>query len=244
MNQRSSPSAFAVEVTGVEKQFGAGETKVMALRGADFRVRYGELTLLVGPSGCGKTTMLSVIAGLLPPTHGQIRVLDRDLLEMGRGEKVRFRGESIGFVFQVHHLLPALTAVENVAVPLIILKASRRAALDAARNGLERVNLGHRADARPNTLSGGELQRAAVARALVHEPQLVICDEPTASLDAKTGKQVMELLRDVAVERERAVIAVTHDERMLEFGDRIARMDDGRIESVDPQAASQREDDP
>lgn len=235
---RSADAELAVNVQSVTKQFGSGETRVLAIRGTDFRVRCGELTLLVGPSGCGKTTMLSIIAGLLSPTEGSVQVFGRSLLEMSGREKIRFRGESIGFVFQHHHLLPALTAAENTAVPLMILRRSRSEALDAARRALERVHLEHRADALPETLSGGEQQRAALARAMVHEPRLMVCDEPTASLDADTGRQVMQLLRDVAVQRDRAVVAVTHDQRMFEFGDCIARMDDGRIESVDTPAGS------
>jgi len=160
-------------------------------------------------------------------------VLGRDIHSLTGQDKVRFRGEHFGFVFQQHHLLPSLNAKENCAIPSVINGASRKNATEAACELLQQVGLGHRIDADPATLSGGEQQRVAVARALVHEPRLVMCDEPTASLDAESGKQVMQLLRGVAVSEDRAVIVVTHDQRLFDFADRLGRMDDGRIVSVE-----------
>ena len=171
-------NSVAVHCRGVTKGYGAGETAVMALRGVDLDVRAGELLMVVGPSGCGKTTLISVIAGILDQDSGECEVLGHELNAMGRSEKTRFRGQSIGFVFQMFNLLPALTAVENASVPLLINGASRAAAEARAKDALHAVNLGHRLDALPAKLSGGEQQRVAIARALAHNPKLIVCDEP------------------------------------------------------------------
>jgi len=223
----------AIVCRQVTKNFGSGDSQVRALRGVDLEVFPGELTLLVGPSGCGKTTLLSVVAGILEPTAGVVQVLDRDLTRMSRSAKVRFRRENIGFVFQQYNLLPALTAAENVTIPLILGGTSRRKALVMANDLLARMNMADRGRHSPSKLSGGQQQRVAIARALVHHPRLLVCDEPTSALDAKTGHTIMELLRNVAVEGDRAVIIVTHDSRVFEFADCIASMEDGHIISVD-----------
>jgi putative ABC transport system ATP-binding protein len=204
----------------------------MALRGIDLEVRRGELLMLVGPSGCGKTTLISVIAAILDQDSGKCEVLGRDLQHMSQSERARFRGVSIGFVFQLFNLLPALTAVENVSVPLLINGISWRHAEVRARDVLKAVGLGIRLSARPTQLSGGQQQRVAIARALVHDPKLIVCDEPTSNLDHKTGRSVMEVLRGVAKGPDRALIVVTHDTRIFEFADRIAHMDDGKIIEV------------
>jgi putative ABC transport system ATP-binding protein len=231
-NGVNTPS-LAVRCRGVTKDFGAGATRVQALRGVDLDVYTGEMTLLVGPSGCGKTTLLSVIAGILEPTAGSIEVLGVDLVNLSPREVVRFRGQKIGFVFQQFNLLPALSALENVAVPLLIGGMNRRQALARAEEIVVQVGLEDRMYALPADLSGGQQQRVAIARALSHRPQLLVCDEPTSALDHLNGKLIMELLRDVAVEGNRAVIVVTHDNRVFSFGDRIAHMDDGHIERVE-----------
>ncbi len=228
-----SRKTLAVRCRGVTKDFGAGATRVQALRGVDLEVYTGEMTLLVGPSGCGKTTLLSVMAGILEPTAGSVEVLGSDLVHMPPRKVVRFRGDKIGFVFQQFNLLPALNAVENVAVPLLIAGMRRRQALAQAEEVLVQVGLADRMYALPAELSGGQQQRVAIARALSHHPQLLVCDEPTSALDHANGKLIMELLRDIAVESNRAVIVVTHDNRVFEFGDRIAHMDDGHIERVE-----------
>ncbi|MCA9100674.1 MAG: ABC transporter ATP-binding protein [Planctomycetales bacterium] len=223
---------LAVVCRAVTKEFRQGSVIVRALRGVDVEVRMGELTLLMGPSGCGKTTLLSVMAGILDPTSGSINVLGSDIERLTSRQKTAFRMKNIGFVFQMHNLLPALSAMENTAVPLLIARRPRNAALAAARQLLEGVGLGERVDALPSRLSGGEQQRVAIARALVHRPRLLVCDEPTSALDAKSGHAIMQQLRDIAVEPDRAVVVVTHDPRVIEFADRIATMDDGRITDV------------
>lgn len=228
--ERARPAISCREVT---KEFGSACALVKALRGVDLDVYLGEITLLVGPSGCGKTTLLSVIAGILRPTSGKVHVLDADLAMLRERCLVKFRGRSIGFVFQQFNLLPALTAAENVTVPLIVAGWRRRKALARARAWLEKMDMGDRCHRLPNQLSGGEQQRVAIARALVHEPKLLVCDEPTSALDADTGHAIMELLRAVALESGRAVVVVTHDSRVLEFGDRIAWMEDGRITRIE-----------
>jgi putative ABC transport system ATP-binding protein len=223
----------AVVCRNVTKNYSSGDSLVRALRGVDLEVYPGELTLLVGPSGCGKTTLLSVVASILEPTSGEVLVLDRNLPKLSRSAKVRFRRDNIGFVFQQYNLLPALTAAENVTIPLIIGGHSRRKALKTANELLDRMNMADRGGHFPSQLSGGQQQRVAIARALVHHPKLLVCDEPTSALDAKTGHTIMELLRSVAVEGDRAVIIVTHDSRVFEFADSMATMEDGHIIGVE-----------
>jgi putative ABC transport system ATP-binding protein len=223
-----SPNS-AVSCEGVTKEFGINGTKTFALRGIDLDIEDGQLTLLVGPSGCGKTTLISIIAGLLNPTQGTVSVFGTDLTKLSGRRLVQFRAQNIGFVFQQYNLLPALSAAENAAVPLIITGWSRAKAIAKARAMLVTVGLGHRADSFPSQMSGGEQQRVAIARALINEPRLLVCDEPTSALDARSGQTVMELIKQVAVEPGRAVIVVTHDSRVFDFGDLIVEMSDGRI---------------
>jgi len=220
---------YAVDCTGIQKSFGTAEARVDALREADFTARLGELTFIAGPSGCGKTTLISVVAGLLDADAGTLNVLNTQMSDLSERERLAFRRENVGFVFQQYNLLPALTAVENVAVPLLVAGVKRRQAIDRAAALLGRVDLGSRLAALPSQLSGGQQQRVALARALIHDPKLVVCDEPTAALDHKTGDAVMTMLATHALSDDRAVIVVTHDSRMLRFAHRIAHMDDGRI---------------
>ena len=233
---RQPPAAdlpLAVECRGVTKHFGRDETRVTALAGVEIEVRAGEITLLVGPSGCGKTTLISIIAGLLEPSQGDVSLFGRSLASLRGDALVAFRGRNIGFVFQQYNLLPALTAAENAALPLLAGGRPRREAVARAKEVLDSVGLGHRLDALPSQLSGGQQQRVAIARALVHSPRLLVCDEPTAALDAHSGQTVMELFRRVALQPDRAVIVVTHDNRVFDFGDKIVHMSDGRVERVE-----------
>jgi putative ABC transport system ATP-binding protein len=220
---------YAVRCRKVEKVFGAGDTAVRALRGVDWDVPLGEISMLVGQSGCGKTTLLSVITGLLEASGGTVEILGQALHGL-RGERAnRFRLQNIGFIFQQFNLLPALTAAENAAVPLLAANMPRRAATERGRELLQKLGLGLRADARPVELSGGQQQRVAIARALINQPRLIVCDEPTANLDAESGHAVMELFRAVAVSPDRAVVIVTHDNRIFEFAHSITYMEDGHI---------------
>jgi putative ABC transport system ATP-binding protein len=223
----------AVVCRGVTKMFGEGESSVQALRGVDLDIRMGEMGMLVGPSGCGKTTLLSVIAGLLDSSNGEIEVLGEKPARMTMEQRIRFRRKNLGFVFQQFNLLPSLTAAENVAVPLLAAGVNRADAVNEATQLLGQLGIAERAHALPSQLSGGQQQRVALGRALIHQPRLIVCDEPTSALDAKTGHAVMELLSEVAVRPGRAVIVVTHDSRVFEFADTIAHMDDGRIQEVE-----------
>ncbi len=225
----ASSAGLAVSCRGVTKSYGSGVARVAALRGIDLDVKRGELFMVVGPSGCGKTTLLSVITTILAHDSGQCRVLDHDLQQMDERERAYFRRDSVGFVFQLFNLLPTLTAVEHVAIPLLIAGASWDDATARAKKIIEAVGLGARFDALPAKLSGGEQQRVAIARALVHDPALIVCDEPTSNLDHKAGHAVMEVLRGAGKAPNRTIIVVTHDSRIFEFADRIARMDDGKI---------------
>lgn len=219
----------AVVCRDVVKEFGEGESRTRALQGVDLEVHAGQMTLMVGPSGCGKTTLISIIAGLLQPTTGHVRVLGHDLHDFQPRELADFRAANIGFVFQQYNLIPALTAVENAAIPLLIARQPRAKALRQAAELLDVVGLASRRDAYPAQLSGGQQQRVAIARALIHEPRLLVCDEPTAALDAEAGYRMMEMLREVAIHPDRAVIIVTHDSRVLTLGDRTVSLSDGRI---------------
>jgi putative ABC transport system ATP-binding protein len=225
-------SPVAVECRNLVKIYGSNGNAVKALRGVDLTVNTGELMMLVGPSGCGKTTLISVIAGILDHEEGDCVVFGNDFMKMRGGDRTTWRGQNIGFVFQAFNLLPTLTAAENAAVPLLINGVSRRDALGRAEEALRRVGLADRMKSLPRQLSGGQQQRVAIARALVHGPKLIVCDEPTSALDHDTGHRVMELLREVAVGPDRALIIVTHDQRIFEFADRIARMDDGKVVDV------------
>jgi putative ABC transport system ATP-binding protein len=218
---------------GVTKEFHADKVTVRALRGIDLEIYPGQLTLLVGPSGCGKTTLLSCIAGILDETAGELQVLGQHLSELSGTQKARFRSENVGFVFQQFNLLPSLTAAENAAIPLIVAGRNRNEAIREAAGMLESMGLREKNDAFPTELSGGQQQRVAIARALVTKPRLIVCDEPTSALDAHTGHSIMELLREIAVQPGRSVVVVTHDPRVLEFADRIATMEDGRVLRVE-----------
>jgi putative ABC transport system ATP-binding protein len=221
--------AIAVKIEGLNKDFPVGDDTIRVLHDISAEIRMGELTMLVGPSGCGKTTLISIISGILSLTSGKIDLLGQGLNAMKGSQKVIFRRENIGFIFQQYNLLPALTAAENASIPLLAAGVSSAIATDKAGKILERIGMQGQTEKLPRQLSGGQQQRVAIARALVHNPKLIVCDEPTAALDAKTGQGVMEILREIANDKDRAVLVVTHDSRIYKFADRILEMSDGRI---------------
>jgi len=227
----------AVHCRNIVKTYDTDGQKVTALNGVDLDIAAGELMMLVGPSGCGKTTLISIIAGILDQDEGRCELFGEDFLAMSNRDKLNFRAVNIGFVFQAYNLLPSLNATENVSVPLIINGMKRGAAERKANAVLEQVGLGERVQALPSQLSGGQQQRVAIARALVHSPRLIVCDEPTSALDHKSGHNIMNLLKEVALHHDRVLVIVTHDARIFSFADRIAEMDDGHIVRVTDAAA-------
>ena len=220
---------IAATIRNLNKDFQVGDENVRILHDIVTDIRMGELTMLVGPSGCGKTTLISIISGILSPTSGVINLLGYDLSRMTDGEKVIFRRTHIGFIFQQYNLLPALTAAENAAMPLFAADVPHQEAISQATEILNQIGMSGQTEKLPRQLSGGQQQRVAIARALVHHPNFIVCDEPTAALDAKTGKGVMEILTNIAKDKNRAVLIVTHDNRIYHFADRILEMSDGRL---------------
>jgi len=224
---------IAAQARQITKSFGNGNAKVQVLHGIDLDAYESEILMLLGPSGCGKTTLISILAGTLTPDDGELEVLGEPLHRLKSSAITRFRAKNVGFIFQQFNLIPTISCEENVAVPLLIQGMSLSKALPHARKSLEEVGLIEHRKKRPNQLSGGQQQRVAIARALVHQPRLIICDEPTAALDAENGQRVMELFRNLMRQPGRCAIVVTHDHRILRYSDRIATMNDGRIvESV------------
>lgn len=220
---------IAATIRNLNKDFQVGDENVRVLHDIVADIRMGELTMLVGPSGCGKTTLISIISGILSSTSGSINLLGHDLARMTDREKVIFRRKHIGFIFQQYNLLPALTAAENAAMPLLAADIPNQEAISRAREILNQIGMSGQTEKLPRQLSGGQQQRVAIARALVHHPNLIVCDEPTAALDAKTGQGVMEILANITKDKDRAVLIVTHDNRIYHFADRILEMSDGRL---------------
>jgi putative ABC transport system ATP-binding protein len=213
----------------VSKWFGEAPARTDALRDISFNVDHNEMLYIVGPSGSGKTTLLSVISGILRPNAGTVLVEDKDIWRFDADSLADFRLHTLGFVFQDYHLFPRLTTLENIAVPLILRRVPWEEGLNKARQVLEIVELKDKAELTPNRLSGGEQQRVAIARAIVAEPDLLILDEPTASLDGDTGRRIVAFVRQQILNERRAIIVVTHDDRIYEYASRIIHMEDGRI---------------
>ncbi len=228
-NERDTSVAAAVEVRGLVKVFGTGPAAVHALRGVDLIVPPGELLFLTGPSGSGKTTLLSIVGCVLSPSDGLVRVLGQEVGALDERALAAFRLEALGFVFQGHNLVASLSALENVRLPLLLQGVHPREAEARAAEMLARVGLAEKRGRKPRDLSGGQKQRVAIARALVAAPPLVLADEPTASLDAKSGQEVMELLAAMAAEGGHTVVVVTHDSRIFHFADRTVAIEDGRL---------------
>ena len=230
---------LAIRMRALSKTFGKGESAVRALRGVDLEVPAGELTMLVGPSGCGKTTLISILAGLLSRDSGELEVFGQDLGTLRRDRLSAWRRDNVGFIFQQFNLVPQLTVAENVSVPLVLKGESVGAAVKKANDLLATLGLEGRGKSAPLKLSGGQQQRVAIARALIHEPRLLVCDEPTSALDAELGRRVMTLIRDRSHQHDRAVVVVTHDDRIFHLADQIAHMDDGLIKNIEIRAGKQ-----
>jgi putative ABC transport system ATP-binding protein len=220
---------FVATINNVIKDFPSGGETVRVLHGINTHLDYGKLTMLVGPSGCGKTTVLSILSGTLSATSGHVTVMDQRLDKFSNNNLVRFRRRNIGFIFQQYNLIQTLSAAENAAIALIADGVPWEEATAKAGRMLDHLGLGAHKNKMPRQLSGGQQQRVAIARALSHDPALVVCDEPTAALDAEAGQAVMALLDEAATDPNRAVLIVTHDDRIFSFADRIIRMEDGRI---------------
>jgi len=220
---------LAVSCRNIEKTYGTGTSSVHALQGVNLDVQTGELLLIMGPSGSGKTTLISIISGILTQDGGECLVFGENLNQMTNGEKTAYRGKHIGFVFQAFNLVPMLTSSENVAVPLLLNGVPKVEAEKKAAQFLIRLGLQDKINTSPQELSGGQQQRVAIARGCIHDPKLIVCDEPTAYLDHEKGQQVMEILKEMAHKEDRAIIVVTHDPRTMDYGDRIVHMEDGQI---------------
>jgi putative ABC transport system ATP-binding protein len=223
----------AIRVEGINKWFGEGAARTHAVRDASLEANFGEMLYVVGPSGSGKTTLLSMISGILRPESGTVTVEGSDIWSLSSDALAEFRLHKIGFVFQDYHLFPRLSTAENVAIPLILQDRPWHEALAEAVRDLEIVGLKNRAELAPVKLSGGEQQRVAIARAIVSRPDILILDEPTASLDGDTGRNIVHFVREQILSDRRCIVIVTHDSRIYEFADRILRMEDGRVTGVE-----------
>jgi len=220
---------LAIKANGLDKWFGEGEAKTFALRHVDLEAEFGEMVYIVGPSGSGKTTLLSVLSGILKPNSGSVSVEGIDIWSLDADQLADFRLNKIGFVFQDYHLFPRLNTAENAAIPLILKKRDWDESIQEATKYLDIVGLKDRADLPPVKLSGGEQQRVAIARAMVGQPDILIMDEPTASLDGDTGHAIVKFVHDNILNADRCIVVVTHDSRIYEFATRILKMEDGRI---------------
>jgi len=223
----------AIVATGVTKCFGEGETKVIAVNNVGLVAHFGEMLFIVGPSGSGKTTMLSMISGILRPTSGTVLVKNADIWTLSNDDLADFRLNTIGFVFQDYHLFPRLTTAENIAIPLILQKRDWNESITEAGKYLEIVGLKGRGEILPVKLSGGEQQRVAIVRAIISRPEILILDEPTASLDGDTGKMIIAFVKEKILNEKRCILIVTHDARINEYADRILHMEDGQLTSTD-----------
>jgi putative ABC transport system ATP-binding protein len=226
-------AAAAIEARGINKWFGEGAARTHAVKDVDFRANFGEIVYIVGPSGSGKTTMLSMVSGILRPTSGRVSIEGTDIWALDADRLAEFRLHRIGFVFQDYHLFPRLTTAENVAIPLILQNQDWDAALTEAGKNLDIVGLGNRAPLPPVKLSGGEQQRVAIARAIISRPDIMIFDEPTASLDGDTGRNIVRFIREKLLSDKRCIVIVTHDSRIYEFADRVMKMEDGRVSGIE-----------
>ena len=228
---------IAIQASGVVKCFGEGEAKTMAVNEVNLNAQFGEMVYIVGPSGSGKTTLLSILSGILRPNSGKVLVEGIDIWGLNSDQLADFRLAKIGFVFQDYHLFPRLTTAENVAIPLILKGKDWDEAIDEAKKYLEIVGLKNRAELPPVKLSGGEQQRVAIARAMSAQPDILIMDEPTASLDGDTGQAIVGFVKKNVLNENRCILVVTHDDRINEFATRILNMEDGCLKGAEGRAA-------
>jgi putative ABC transport system ATP-binding protein len=228
---------IAIQASGVVKWFGEGEAKTMAVNEVNLEAQFGEMVYVVGPSGSGKTTLLSILSGILRPNSGKVLVEGVDIWGLSSDELADFRLGKIGFVFQDYHLFPRLSTAENVAIPLILKRQEWNEAIQVAKKYLDIVGLKSRAELPPVKLSGGEQQRVAIARAIASQPDILIMDEPTASLDGDTGQAILSFVKKNVLNKDRCILVVTHDDRINEFATRILKMEDGRLSGSKERAA-------
>ena len=229
----TSMESEAIVATDLTKWFGEGETRKIAVNSVGFVAHFGEMLFIVGPSGSGKTTLLSMISGILRPNAGKVTVKGADIWTLNNDQLADFRLNTIGFVFQDYHLFPRLTTAENVAIPMILKQRDWDESITEARRYLEIVGLKDRGEILPVKLSGGEQQRVAIARAISSSPEILILDEPTASLDGDTGRMIIAFVKEQILNKSRCILIVTHDARINEYADRIIHMEDGRITASD-----------
>jgi lipoprotein-releasing system ATP-binding protein len=234
MTDNPQTSTPILQATGVQKSFHQGRRTIDVLKGIDLSVNPGEFVAIVGPSGAGKSTLLHILGTLETPSEGSLKLLDEDVANLTKPRRAELRRETIGFVFQFHHLLPAFSALENVMMPARVLGKSALDAKPQAQELLDSFGLGHRLENKPAELSGGEQQRVAVARALMNTPKLILADEPTGNLDRPTGRKLESDLIQFVQDRGASIIVVTHNEDWAERADRVVRLVDGQIEDANP----------
>jgi putative ABC transport system ATP-binding protein len=222
-----------LEVINLRKTYFQGKIPVHAVDGISFRVAPGEFVAITGPSGSGKSTLLNLISSLDQPTEGDVRIEGRSIISLSDAERTKLRRRSLGFIFQFFNLLPTMSAADNVALPLMLEGKKRKPSYQRAAEILERVGLGHRLNHRPDELSGGEQQRVAIARALVFDPGLILADEPTGNLDSKSGVQIMEMVAALSRDFKKTVVMVTHDPSCWSYSERLIRIVDGQIHSIE-----------
>lgn len=221
---------IAIKCRGIKKHYGEEETRVDALKGIDVDIRLGELTILEGPSGSGKSTLLSIITTILTPDAGKLYLLGHDMMHISQNERARFCLNHLGIVFQSLFLIPTLSVLENVSLPLLVAGISQKEASERAMEMLKKMKIDHKAETCPSELSKGQQQKVAISRAIINESKILVCDEPTSALDQHAGHDTMEILKDLS-RTSKAVLVVTHDHRIFSFADRIISMSDGLITS-------------
>lgn len=220
---------IGISCRGIRKSYGKNETRIEALKGVDLDVNLGELTILEGPSGSGKSTLLSIITTILTPDAGKLYLLGKEMLHIKQDERATFCRNNLGIVFQSLFLIPTLSAMENVTLPLLIEGYTDKEANEKAMDVLKKMKMEHRANVSPASLSKGQQQKIAISRAIVNDSKIIVCDEPTSALDQSSGQETMEILRDLAKKAHKAVLIVTHDHRIFSFADHIVSINDGLI---------------